>query len=138
MNRLDPAEQASGSAKLHAAQPAGARLKKITFWCALAVVVVMSLLPGALLPTAFSFWDKAQHALGFFGLTVLALWAYPTIRLQHIGMGLLVAGGAIELTQSVTGWRYGDWLDMLANAVGITAALGAGRLVQRLSASGVT
>jgi len=131
MNDFGASGQAAGSAKPRAGQLAGPRLKQLAFWGALAVVVVMSLLPGALLPKVFSFWDKAQHALGFFGLTLLALWAYPKLPLPYVGLSLLVAGGAIELAQSATGWRHGDWLDLLANAVGITAALGAGRLVQR-------
>lgn len=138
MNPIGPSEQAAGSAKPRAGRPTGVRLKQLAFWGALAVVVVMSLLPGALLPNVFSFWDKAQHALGFFGLTLLALWAYPKMPLLQIGLGLLVAGGGIELAQSATGWRYGDWLDWLADAVGIAAALGAGRLVQRSSASRAT
>lgn len=132
MNHFGSSEQATDSATPRAGQPAGLRLRRLAFWGALTVVVVMSLLPGALLPNVFSFWDKAQHALGFFGLTLLALWAYPKLPLPYVGLGLLVAGGAIELAQSATGWRHGDWLDLLANAVGITAALGAGHLLKRL------
>lgn len=106
-------------------------MKKIAFWCALVTVVALSLMPGAMLPPVFSFWDKAQHALGFFGLTWLALLAYPSRSLPTIGTGLLLAGGGIELAQSATGWRHGDWLDLLADAVGITTALAAGHLWQR-------
>ncbi|MDP2417506.1 MAG: VanZ family protein [Hydrogenophaga sp.] len=76
-----------------------------------------------MLPSAINFWDKAQHALGFFGLTVLALLAYPKKPLNQIGVFLLLSGGAIELAQWATGWRQGDWLDLLADAVGILAAL---------------
>lgn len=105
-------------------RPQDADVRKLVFWCALATVLVLSLLPGALLPPVFNFWDKAQHALGFFGLTGLALLAYPQKPLLHIGLGLLLAGGAIEVAQSATGWRYGDGLDLLADAVGIVMALG--------------
>jgi len=95
---------------------------KLVFWCALATVVVLSLLPGAMLPPVFNFWDKAQHALGFAGLTWLAFLAYPDTSLRRIGLALLLAGGAIELAQSATGWRHGDWLDLVADAVGIGLA----------------
>jgi VanZ family protein len=105
-------------------------MKKTVFWCTLVTVVALSLMPGAMLPPVFNFWDKAQHALGFFGLTWLALSAYPKKSPYQIGMGLLLAGGAIELAQSATGWRYGDWLDLLADAVGIAAALGVQRVWQ--------
>lgn len=87
-------------------------------------VTVMSLLPGAYLPpVAFSVWDKAQHAFGFLLLGVLGLWSYPRIS-GRVVFGLLLYGAAIELTQAATGWRYGDWQDWIANAVGVAAAYG--------------
>lgn len=109
-------------------------MRKMIFWCALATVVVLSLMPGALLPSAFNFWDKAQHALGFAGLTVLALLAYPSQPLRHIGLGLLLAGAAIEIAQSATGWRHGDAWDLLADGVGIATALAAQRWWARVLA----
>jgi VanZ family protein len=36
-----------------------------------------------------------------------------------VGLGLLAYGAAIELAQSATGWRFGDWLDLLADLIGI-------------------
>ncbi len=36
-------------------------------------------------------------------------------------VGLLIFGAAIEIAQSVTGWRYGDPLDWVADAVGVLA-----------------
>ncbi len=91
-------------------------------------------MPGAMLPPVFNFWDKAQHALGFLGLTCLASLAYPEKHWRYLGMVLLLAGAAIELAQSATGWRHGDWLDLLADAVGIVTALTARYLWQRPSA----
>ena len=32
-------------------------------------------------------------------------------------------GGAIELAQAATGWRYGEWLDFAADATGIAFAV---------------
>lgn len=97
-------------------------MNKPIFWLGLASVTVLSLLPvGYLPPPVFSLWDKAQHALGFGVLTVLALRAYPQRAWQLLPL-LLVHGGAIELAQAATGWRYGEWLDLLADAVGILAA----------------
>jgi VanZ family protein len=98
-------------------------MRKLAFWCALTTVVVLSLMPGPMLPSAINFWDKAQHALGFFGLTWLALLAYPRKARPQLGVVLLLLGGAIELAQWATGWRQGDWLDLLADAVGISTAL---------------
>lgn len=98
-------------------------MRKLVFWCALVTVVVLSLLPGPMLPSVVNFWDKAQHALGFLGLTWLACLAYPKKPLYQIGVVLLLLGGAIELAQWATGWRQGDWLDLLADGVGISTAL---------------
>ena len=58
---------------------------------------------------------QAQHALGFLGLTWLALSAYPKKSPYHIGKGLLLAGGAIELAQSLA--------DKPGIAVGLTKRL---------------
>jgi len=107
-------------------------VKKSAFWLLLLALTVFSLLPVAFLPPpSFSIWDKAQHALGFAALTGLGLWAYP--RLQF-GMPLLMLlhGGFIEVAQAATGWRHGEWLDLLADAVGIASALLIARTLTRL------
>lgn len=91
------------------------------FWALLLLVSTLSLLPGDYLPPqAFSFWDKAQHALAFAALGACGLLAYP----RHPGrvlVGLLLYGGAIELAQATTTWRFGDWQDWFADAVGLAA-----------------
>jgi VanZ family protein len=96
---------------------------RYVFCGALVGVIALSLMPGSMLPSSFNFWDKAQHALGFFVLTWLACLAYPRQSQLRAGVGMLLVGGVIELAQSATGWRHGDWLDLLADAVGIMAAL---------------
>jgi len=99
-------------------------LIRVAFWISLLGVVVLSLLPTEQLPDQVSLiWDKAQHAAGFAGLTVLGLMGYPS-RLHQICLGLLVTGALIELAQHATGWRHGDLEDLFANLVGIvTGAL---------------
>lgn len=100
-------------------------VKKSAFWLLFLALTVLSLLPVAFLPPpAFSIWDKAQHALGFAALTALALWAYPRHPLR-VAFALLVYGGLIEVAQAASGWRQGDWLDLLADAVGIALVIGA-------------
>jgi len=94
---------------------------RLAFWVAVAGVGVGSLTPTPYLPPqAFDIWDKAQHALAFVLLGGLGLSAFPQ-RAQHVLAGLLVYGGLIELAQAATGWRVGDWLDWLADAVGVGA-----------------
>lgn len=95
----------------------------LAFWGCTAAVLVLSLLPAERLPEqVMNLWDKAQHAFGFAVLTVLGWLAYPQ-RVRLLLPGLLVLGAFIEVAQHATGWRYGDVLDWLADAVGV--ALGA-------------
>lgn len=98
-------------------------LIRFGFWLSLVALTVASLVPVPMLPTqVMSLWDKAQHALGFAWLGALGLLAYPRWIGPVFG-GLVLWGGAIELMQWGTGWRYGEWSDWLADVIGITAAL---------------
>ncbi|WP_202900035.1 VanZ family protein [Acidovorax sp. JHL-9] len=93
----------------------------VGFWALALCVAVLSLMPVAYLPPpVFSLWDKAQHALAFTALAALGLLAYPR-RPWRLAVGLLAFGGAIELAQAATGWRYGEWGDWLADALGLAA-----------------
>lgn len=83
---------------------------------------LLCLLPVEHLPSLFNWWDKAQHTLGFGVLTCLGWLAYPTER-WRLPSGLLLFGAAIELAQAASGWRRGDWLDLLADAIGIFAVV---------------
>ena len=95
------------------------------FWSALVLVGTLTLLPASALPPGlfeFDLWDKVQHALAF---TVLAFWGllvYP-LHPWRVLLGLLCFGGAIEVAQAMTTWRFAEWQDWLADAVGL--ALGA-------------
>jgi VanZ family protein len=97
-------------------------LLRLGFWLASSAVAVLSLLPVEQLPPGvFDWWDKAHHALGFLVLAVLGLLGYPGM-VGRVVLGLLGFGAAIEFAQSATGWRYGDWQDWLADAVGVAVA----------------
>lgn len=95
---------------------------RMGFWMACICFAVLSLLPADFLPPgAFDWWDKAQHALAFLCLGALGLYAYPA-HAGRVVMGLLVYGAMIEIAQVATGWRYGDWQDWVADAVGLAMA----------------
>lgn len=111
-------------------------LLKTSFWLSTMAVVVLSLLPVAYLPPqSFDIWDKTQHAAGFLVLAVLGLAAYPATPVLRVCLGLLLLGGAIEFAQSATGWRQGDLLDLLADAVGIVLGGVLGWPLRRLLAA---
>lgn len=100
------------------------------FWTLLGSTLILSLTPVQQLPQALSFWDKAQHALGFAALAISGLLAYPA-RTWRFGLGLVLLGVGIELAQAWSGWRHGDWLDWLADCVGLALGWLATRLWRR-------
>lgn len=96
---------------------------RIHFFSALLAVTVLSVLPADQLPAvSFSIWDKAQHALAFFALTLLGIWAYPG-RALAVVISMAAFGVCIELAQWSLGWRQGEWLDLLADILGVAIAI---------------
>ncbi len=106
---------------------------KPIFWLSVAVLTVASIVPVALLPPqSADVWDKAQHTFGFAWLAFLGLLSYPH-RPTTVALLLLVHGGLIELAQAATGWRYGEWLDLTADGVGILLGTLAWWLLRRIA-----
>lgn len=102
-------------------------LWQLAFWLATGTVFALSVTPVDQLPPQwFDWWDKAQHALGFAILSVLGLLAYP-FRASRLTVRLLAFGVLIECAQAAMGWRHGDVLDWIADAVGVVAVMGAYR-----------
>lgn len=81
----------------------------------------------------FDWWDKAQHALGFTVLSIFGIFSYPSSRFPVL-IGLIAFGAAIEVAQAAIGWRYGDWGDLMADAIGVFSGYFLARvLVRRLN-----
>ena len=97
---------------------------KILFWICFVGLNALALSPAPyLLPALFDWWDKAQHAIGFGTLAVLAVLAYPQVSKLRIGGWLMVQGVVIEVLQYFSGYRYGDWQDAVADGVGVLLGL---------------
>jgi VanZ family protein len=97
---------------------------RLAFWITLLAVTAGSLAPVDRLPSqTLDIWDKAQHSIGFLVLTLLALPAHPTLHAMIWGILLAAYGAIIEWLQHLSGWRTGDPLDWLADAIGIAVAL---------------
>ena len=98
---------------------------KLLFWICFAGLNALALSPAPYLPPLdiFNWWDKAQHAIGFGTLTVLAVLAYPQVSKFRVAMLLCLQGVAIEVLQYVGGYRFGDWQDAVADAVGVLLGL---------------
>jgi VanZ family protein len=100
-------------------------MKKLAFWTCFIALNVLALMPGPYLPPEiFNWWDKAQHAIGFGTLAVLAVLAYPQLSKLRIGVLLMVLGVLIEVLQFFSGYRFGDWQDAAADGVGVLLGLG--------------
>jgi VanZ family protein len=107
----------------------GLRVVRIAFWLALTLLSILFLLPPHYLaPDIFDWWDKLQHALAFGLLTILGLLAYATNKTpfqkqsHRIVVAMVLYGALIEVLQSVSGWRYGEFGDWVADVVGVLLA----------------
>jgi VanZ family protein len=104
---------------------AAKRLVSFLFWLCFIALNALALSPAPYLPPMeiFNWWDKAQHAIGFGTLAVLAALAYPHVSKLRLGVLLSLQGVAIELLQHWGGYRFGDWQDALADTVGVVLGL---------------
>jgi hypothetical protein len=83
------------------------------FWLALAVTLVMALLPKPpALPMQAT--DKVQHMAAFAALTFLATLGFPILRLRVIFVWMAALGLAIEVLQMIPALhrnaQVSDWL----------------------------
>lgn len=75
-------------------------------------------------------WDKLNHMLAFTALGLAAWWAYPTARWRSFS-ALFAFGVLIELVQSQMPAHTAEVADLLADVVGLLAAVSAARLLSR-------
>jgi len=69
-------------------------------------------------------WDKANHAVAFIALTLLAGRGWPGLSRTALVLIMLAAGTGIELVQGLPQiGRDADVWDVVADAVGIAAGL---------------
>ena len=89
---------------------------RATFWAALALTLVVALLPHP--PQVPLTNDKLQHAVAFATLAVLGLMAYPSFSILRLLIALSAFGGLIELLQAIPVLhRDSDPLDWLTDTV---------------------
>lgn len=96
-------------------------------WCfAVALVVVLSLVPVPDLGQLPSGTDKVEHFLTYAALAAGAVQLYPRWRsLLSVGVALVLMGIGLEYAQgALTEYRMMDRADALANTLGVIAGLG--------------
>jgi hypothetical protein len=99
------------------------RLAQAAFICALVFTFYSAVIPSEhavqLVP-----WDKAEHFIAFYGLTGLAVAAFPRRSLWIIAVSLSGFGALIEIVQGLSFvHRDRDFWDWVADSIAIIAAL---------------
>lgn len=110
------------------------RLWQAIGWLLVTAVIVLTLIPKPPQPPLITS-DKAHHLLAYAGLTLWFIQAFAA-RLRW-AVFLIGLGIALEYIQGALGYRQFEYIDMLANTLGVgcgwlLSATALGRLVARL------
>lgn len=74
-------------------------------------------------PVVTSTWDKANHAVAFIELILLARLGWPRLPVIHSALIILGFGVLIEIIQAPLPYRSASLLDIVADAIGILIGL---------------
>jgi VanZ family protein len=95
---------------------------KVSLCLYLAVLAMLLTGPFQGAERLFNLSDKTAHAIAFYLLSIMALFALPGMRKNDIGLVIIAVAGASEAIQAILG-RDGNWSDFVANCFGIGAAI---------------
>jgi VanZ family protein len=106
----------------------GPELRLARMWWALGWAIVLFITVSCLEPPRYvpdlHIWDKAEHAIAFFGMTCWFGGLARRSRYPVIAVLMLLFGGGIEIAQGAMHWgRDEDIMDFVADAVGVSVAL---------------
>jgi VanZ family protein len=106
----------------------GPELRLARMWWALGWAIVLFITVSCLEPPRYvpdlHIWDKAEHAIAFFGMTFWFGGLVRRSRYPVIAALMLFFGGGIEIAQGAMNWgRDEDIMDFAADAVGVSVAL---------------
>ncbi len=110
------------------------RLWRIAWFGCLISILALSLVPNPASLMLEAGWDKSNHALAFFVLGILSLIAFPGSA-WRVTAGLSGYGALIEVLQGMTAYRTAEWQDLIADMIGIVAAIGVIAVMRRRNAS---
>ncbi len=90
-------------------------------WLMVVGVIVLSLIQLPATPEAIPGSDKLLHLVSYF---LLSFWFFHTYFKHKITIisGFMLLGFCLEILQSLTPYRFLEWLDMLMNATGVLLA----------------
>jgi VanZ family protein len=93
-------------------------------WALLAATVNESLQAKVWRVAEVIAWDKANHCLGYFLLTLWFTGVARRSRYLLVGALLIALGGSLEIGQGlIHEGRTADWFDFLANSLGVASAV---------------
>ena len=95
---------------------------KILFWIALISSYVLAIIPQEIAPAFQSLSDKSLHFIAFAVLTLLLNLSYRMVWWKPV-LYLLFYAVFIEFSQMFTPNRCAEWLDIVADAIGIALGL---------------
>jgi len=91
------------------------------YWCHITIILIiaittLSLWPASHLPSVPG-TDKTHHLIAYTALALPPALRHPKYALYFV-LSFITFSGIIELVQPYVN-RYGEWLDLLANTVGL-------------------
>jgi len=98
------------------------RLWVAVAWLGVGCAIALSLWPGGA-PLPVHVWDKIEHAVGYFALTLWFAGLYQPAHYARLAVGSLLLGILIELLQGLAPTRTMELGDLLANTVGVAGAI---------------
>ncbi len=87
-------------------------------WLLVALLIYLSLTPNPI-DIDMDEGDKIGHAFGYMGVMLWFVQLYERRRHVWWGIGFVALGIALEYLQGWTGYRNFEYLDMVADAVGV-------------------
>ena len=105
------------------------RLWRPTTILILSIILFLSLYPLPMLPMMSAGDDKLYHFIAYFFLVLPIGYAQPKYTFLYL-FTLILISGTIEVIQPYVN-RYGEWLDFLANTIGIFVGFLVGRIVAK-------
>ena len=106
------------------------QLRQLPFYCLLALVTYLSVLPKVDTPN-FDHSDKVLHFVAYLGVTVWAYFGFPKANWKLV-LFVITWSVGIELVQWQMPSRSFDLLDILANSLGSLAGWQIMKMLQRI------
>ena len=97
-----------------------ARIAKVLLVLAIGVILWLALSANPPRAAGLFDFDKLNHLAAFFVLALLTDYAFPSAAFTAVKLlPLLSFGVLIEVLQYWVGYRYFEWLDVIADGAGI-------------------